>query len=153
MPRSNKKSDFWFRVDIRGLDECWPWKGSHSKSGYGKISFAGKDWRANRLAFFFLTGQKPPAVLHTCDNRSCCNPAHLFAGTNGSNNKDRATKGRSHRPAGELHPLSKLTAAAVVEIRALAHEGVPRPAIAEKFKIHRGYVDQIVRGDRWRHLA
>jgi hypothetical protein len=34
-------------------------------------------------------------VLHRCDNRLCCNPAHLFVGTQRENIRDMMAKGRA----------------------------------------------------------
>ena len=55
----------------------------------------GKKVLSHRLVFFRKHGYYPPVVMHTCDNPRCIHPEHLKAGDWGSNNKDRATKGRS----------------------------------------------------------
>ena len=34
-------------------------------------------------------------ALHTCDNRRCVNPDHLYEGTAGQNARDRAARGRT----------------------------------------------------------
>lgn len=49
----------------------------------------------HRVVFHRAQGYLPPVVMHTCDNPRCINPDHLVAGDWGSNNKDRAVKGRS----------------------------------------------------------
>lgn len=80
-------------------DECWPWRGSIDKDGYGY--FASDDrtrqLRAHRTAFELAGGVVPPGrhVLHLCDNPPCCNPSHLFVGTNLDNIADKVSKGRA----------------------------------------------------------
>jgi hypothetical protein len=52
---------------------------------------------AHVLAYRLAFGHPPPdkpCILHVCDNPSCCNPAHLWAGTAADNNVDMARKGR-----------------------------------------------------------
>jgi len=88
---------FWSKVK-RGTDEeCWPWLGRTDKDGYGSFWLDGRNRRAHRVACA-LSGMAIPDDMcgcHRCDNPGCCNPAHIFAGTNAENTKDRDRKGRS----------------------------------------------------------
>lgn len=101
---------FWDRVNAGGPDECWPWKGNISQRGYGILHRAKirKNLRANRLSFAIHNGPIPDGMMvcHTCDNPSCCNPKHLYAGTNQDNVNDREARGRSVTPP---HIAPKLT--------------------------------------------
>lgn len=153
MPRSNTIEDFWNSVDRSGgPDSCWVWKKSRSPRGYGKTHHNGKEWRANRLAFFLETGTTPDAVCHRCDNPPCCNPRHLFAGTHGTNARDRAKKNRGFRPMGERHHHSRLTAESVMSIRREYASGASCIDLAAKFGASREHITDIVYGRRWRHL-
>ena len=79
-------------------DECWPWP-KVRPDGYGSLlSGDGRTLRAHRAAWEVAHGEAPPAdmcVCHSCDNRRCVNPAHLWLGTRSDNNRDRMEKGRS----------------------------------------------------------
>lgn len=88
---------FWAKVDQRGPDECWPWKLSCDRYGYGAIRHAGKQTGAHRVAWEMANGRAPGGmcVCHRCDNRRCCNPAHLWLGTHRDNMIDCAAKGRT----------------------------------------------------------
>jgi endogenous inhibitor of DNA gyrase (YacG/DUF329 family) len=96
--QKNTAAVVFTRVDQSGgVDACWPWTGPVTKWGYGRATRAHRTHNAHRLAYEathgpVATGQ---VVMHTCDNRLCCNPAHLKAGTQRENMIDMHSKGRS----------------------------------------------------------
>ena len=89
----------WAKVDRRGPEECWPWTGARRGRGYGHLGSGGRGQpsiAAHRAVFTLTHGPIPPGmvVCHTCDNRICCNPAHLWLGTQRDNLMDMIAKGR-----------------------------------------------------------
>jgi HNH endonuclease len=70
---------FWSKVEIKGEDECWIWKGSKARGGYGHININGKYPSAHRVAYEIVKGEIPPGMVldHLCRNPSCVNPNHL----------------------------------------------------------------------------
>jgi hypothetical protein len=94
----SRKEQFWALVDRSGgPDACHPWTGGRSPKGYGVFRIYDRAQRTHRIAWRLTCGPIPPgiSVLHRCDNPPCCNPDHLWLGTNGDNNIDRTQKGRS----------------------------------------------------------
>jgi hypothetical protein len=94
------KQRFWSKVKINNHDECWEWQSTIKKTGYGSFSiFIDGKWKkegTHRVAYFLTTNDWPGDMLicHTCDNKKCCNPAHLWKGTYLDNNQDREKKRR-----------------------------------------------------------
>jgi hypothetical protein len=92
---------------------CWNWTGARSGGGYGEMDYLGRKEKIHRLSAHFYLGfdlNSPLQILHRCDNPSCFNPKHLFAGTQIDNMQDCISKGRfyqlgrTHCPKG--HPYS-----------------------------------------------
>lgn len=130
---------FWKKTIMGTAEECWYWAQGLDKDGYGKfqVPLGGKrqlSMRSHRLAHFLLTGELPPAVLHRCDKPPCCNPAHLFGGTQRDNRADCVAKGRQAR--GETNGAAKLTDAQVAEIQRRYVPGRAVAALAREFNIN-----------------
>ena len=102
------------RVDKIGDGGCWLWTKSRISVGYGDFRQDGKHWLAHRAAYEAFIGPIPDGlhVLHKCDVRLCCNPEHLFVGTNRDNIADSMAKGRRRgitrvRPSGLIYNWTK----------------------------------------------
>lgn len=108
---------FWSKV-IRYENGCWDWIGETTKTGYAEFGVNGQRIRANRFSYVLHTGWQPDdlSVCHTCDNRLCTNPVHLFTGTIADNTKDRDEKGRVQH--GVNHYKTRLAPEDVRAIRA-----------------------------------
>ncbi len=143
---------FWEKVDIRGDDDCWPWLAGCSEPGYGSFWAFGKNWGASRVAFVLQYGGDPVGLLicHACDNPPCCNPRHVFIGTQMDNIADCVSKGR--RSNGERHYNSKLTSELVLEIRAASYSGETQTALAEKYGVSQPHIERIINRKSWKHI-
>lgn len=158
---------FWRHVVPGPIDECWLWTAAVHKTGYGVIGKNGSRGYelAHRVSWELHFGPIPDGlqVLHKCDvnyppgditNRRCVNPHHLWLGTNRENNADMMAKGRHNHPVlfGELSGTAKLTASQVIEIRALAVQGMTQAEIGQRFGITKAHVSAIVLRKRWKHI-
>ena len=90
---------FWNKVDRSG--ECWEWIAATAGGGYGVFRLDGRNVPAHRLSYAMANNTPIPPrdmdVCHTCDNRSCVNPAHLFLGSRQDNVDDMVAKRRHFR--------------------------------------------------------
>jgi hypothetical protein len=111
---ANTPETLWSKVDKRTMDECWPWIGT-IKGGYGRTEINDRAYYAHRVIFDLanpgLISREGPGmkadtlVLHRCNNKICCNPAHLYLGTQKDNMQDRLKTGDGYRnlPRGDAH--------------------------------------------------
>lgn len=138
---------FWSKVDVKHKSKCWEWKAS-LRNGYGKLIYRYKTISAHRIAWQLTHGEIGDYhVLHKCDNPLCCNPNHLFLGTN-KDNVDDMIKKRRH-PYGEKVGSSKLKESDVIDI--IKSEDTYKE-ISEKYNISRSYVSDIKARRYWKHL-
>lgn len=143
---------FWERVDKAGPDECWPWKGRKDRDGYGLVKIRGKKRRAHRVAYRLRYRDRPPVIMHLCDNPPCCNPLHLQGGSQKENMRDKIRKDRQAR--GSENGRAKLTEDQVRKILCLLREGnVAQTEIARMFSVSKYVVRDIKEGRTWRHLT
>lgn len=137
--RGHEAAWFWPRVNKRG--KCWLWTGAVTGSGYGAVAVEGRQERAHRVAMGYPDGD----VLHRCGNRLCCRPAHLYIGDDKMNAADRERHGRTARHVGEENGMSKLTEAAVRDIRS---GGDPK-VLAQRYGVGVSHIYRIRRRERW----
>jgi hypothetical protein len=95
---------FWKYVDKKNENDCWPWIGAITTRGYGEMVVEKKIVGAHRLSYEIHKGKIKNGlfVCHTCDNRKCVNPKHLFLGTQKDNMQDALKKGRIFNPNKKL---------------------------------------------------
>ncbi len=119
---TNTEEQFWLHVEK--TDGCWNWTAEPDSDGYGRFSWQGKsNAKAHRVSFAIANGgHLPPTnvlICHTCDNRLCVRPEHLYAGSPTSNMRDRDNRGRRVSSNGEKNGASKLTDKQVEQIRTM----------------------------------
>ena len=84
------------------LSGCWIKEGTNI-SKYSTVIFCGEVYRLHVLsAILFNNHDTELHSLHKCDIEACCNPSHLYSGTNHDNAKDRKFRKENGIQKGEV---------------------------------------------------
>lgn len=136
---------FWSRVDKDAKGECWYWTGAKTGRGYG--SYRREGFRvAHRFSYTLHNGEIADGlcICHTCDQRACVNPAHLYAGTHRQNMRDMSKRNR--------HGHARLTDGDVERMLEALREGESLRTLATAFDVSTSCVAHIRAGRTWRHI-
>lgn len=141
--------------DRRGAGECWLWLGAKRSAGHGQFRLDKVTISAHAASLILSGVPKPSAgahALHSCDNPSCVNPAHLRWGTPHDNIRDMVDRGRSWKMPGEANPRAKITAEAALSIYRLRNrqgEWGARGVVAREHGVSNRTVSDIWEGYSW----
>jgi hypothetical protein len=148
---------FWAKVEQRGEDECWPWKGAGAAYGAARFKPPGRTTHvvnAQRMAAHLGDPTVPLAgrdvvVTTTCGNSLCVNPRHL-----------RILRGEEYgrmlvetgARAGERSGNARLAEVDVLRLRLWRHSGVTLARCADEFGVAVSQVCRVARGRCWKDL-
>lgn len=112
MAHKHKKLEDVFKdIDIRGPDDCWNFTGHYNEQRrMPEWKFKGKNLVPYRIVYELVNGPIPDGllILHSCDNRRCCNPKHHSVGTVEKNNQEANERERHGVPAIVVRNIRKL---------------------------------------------
>lgn len=142
---------------------CWIWEKATSV-GYGSFRYDGKTRSAHVESYKLYKGPTNGLhVLHSCDVRSCCNPDHLFLGTNLDNIRDSMSKGRRKGVVGnrgkyrgprvftkKMGPPKRLTEAQVADIKSKYATGAySQGALGKIYEVSNSFICMLLNGQRY----
>lgn len=149
-PRPDKKRLFCslecrFWRDVKKTDYCWNWTGSKHSFGYGEFRSGNTLYRAHRFSYELHFGEIVDGlgINHKCNNTSCVNPDHLYAGTQHDNMSDMSISGRVG--------TAKLNAKLIPEIREKLLSGTPKRELGRQYGVSPTVIYNIATGKTWCH--
>jgi hypothetical protein len=146
---------------LRGLrkleDGCWTCDTAYkTRAGYLHLQITENGvqhaFKVHRFSYEHFLGKAPTEKLicHTCDVRWCCNPKHLFVGSQSDNMQDMVKKGRGL--VGEKNARTKFTEKDILRIYRYIDQGLSREAVARRFDVSAVTISHIATGRNWTHL-
>lgn len=138
---------------IKTESGCHEWCGTRNIHGYGVIRVRHKGILAHRASYEVMVGPIPDgmSILHSCDNRACINPEHLFVGTQADNVADMNSKGRG--AVGMKSGSAVLTDLDVICIRHIYKKGIPTKALSVAFGVDEKTIRKAATGKTWSHVS
>lgn len=138
-----------FLEKVNKTDSCHEWTSHIQSNGYGQFSKDCKAQYAHRVAYEMENGKIEDGlyVLHSCDNRKCVNPDHLFLGTFDDNMNDMVVKQRQAHGMNNGH--AKLTNDQVLDIRKMTGT---QEEIASIFGVTRSLISMIQSRKIWKYI-
>lgn len=147
---------FWRKVIKRGPDDCWIWVGTSAR--YGSFWDGERASSSHRFSLEKKIGRKLKAgrwgefALHTCDNKRCVNPRHLFVGSSLDNSRDMVRKGRKEKGSDVYGAV--LDERKVLKIRVKFATGrYTLPEMGKRFGVCAETIWWVVRGKCWKHIG
>lgn len=154
---------FWKKVKKgSSIDSCWLWIGAQDGYGYGQLATGSmidgsrRRERAHRIAYELTIGPIPDGleVLHKCDNPPCCNPTHLFLGTQTQNIEDMKRKGRAKSLQGEAKSNAVLSDEIVCKLRILYEQGgISQRKAGRLLGLNENTAKAALSGKSWKHVG
>lgn len=155
--QEEREHNFWAKMHL-AENGCWEWKGPINRAGYGWLAWhcpecPKRRMLTHRIAWTLVNGEIPvstPYVLHKCDNPPCCNPSHLFLGTQKENITDMINKGRQVSTRGCERKNVLLSPQKVIEIRDLRiRKGLMHKELAAMFGVSRATINSVLNWHKW----
>lgn len=137
---------FWRFVEPVTETGCWLWTGGMMNSGYGCFCPAkGRHVGAHRYSWSLVNGPVPDGlfVCHTCNVKSCVNPAHLYVATPRQNTRDAAMADLLGR---------KLSNPSVLRLREMRKAGASNSVLMKEFGICRSMLKYVINRTAWAHI-
>lgn len=139
-----------FHLKVSIVNGCWMWTSIIKRDGYGQIWFDGKPQRAHRVSYLMYKGEVPSGkmVLHSCDNKSCVNPDHLYLGDAKQNTADAFDRKRNPASNGLKQGFvrAKLCPSDVIQIEKMKGCGSTQREIAQLFGVDQTTISRVLLG-------